>query len=264
MRERPPGRWPLIALLAGAAALAACDEEEEVAEDTPIVEVSRIGDIVWPPLAVREAGMAISEDPLAENNMVVLDMSGSMGEGGCSGDHRNRAEAAKEALFRWIAANPGDNIGLVSFASDGIALAVPLGRGEAHAERLVAEIEALIPGGGTPLASAMALGVEALERHAARQNGTGTYRLIVITDGEASSGESPRALVAEVAGNPANAIELHTIGFCIEGGHALNDPHAVFYADANSPEDLASGLEAVAGEAAAFDAGDISFEELTP
>jgi Mg-chelatase subunit ChlD len=198
---------------------------------------------------------------MAENNMIVLDLSGSMESGRCSGDARDRAEAAKAALLAWIAANPGDNIGLVTFSDRGTRLDAPLGRGETHAEQLVAAIETARPGGATPLRSAMEQALSALEAQARRQGGLGTYRLIVITDGEASEGESPDALVARIAGDPANPVELHTIGFCIGGDHSLNDPQAVFYTDANSPEQLSAGLEATQGEAAAFTT---AFEEIEP
>lgn len=267
----PSPARPLIAAAFAAALLAGCNDEDGEPEavvppETTRVSVAELGTVTWPaPTAPAEAAPRTGEsaDPFAENNMLVLDMSGSMGEGTCSGDHLNRAEAAKTAVLSWIAANPGDNVGLVSFSDDGIRLDVPLGRGEAHSRALVERIQSLVPRYDTPLLTAMEQAAQALEAQAARQGGLGAYRMIVITDGQASEGQDPAPLVARIADNAANMIELHTIGFCIEGGHTLNDPERVFYSNANSPEDLRSGLDATRGEAAAFDAA-TSFEDLTP
>ena len=125
-------------------------------------------------------------------------------------------------------------------------------------------IERLRPDRSTPLRDAMQMAQAELERQAARQGGTGAYRMIVITDGEASKGQEPGRIVANITENPANMIELHTIGFCIDGGHSLKDPERVFYTDANSPEALKAGLDATQGEAMGFDAATLDFEELQP
>lgn len=263
---------PLALALASMLALAGCfGEEEEGTEDAaaraelPDVAVSQLGQTAWPPAALLEEGAAsgVGTTPFAENNMIVLDMSGSMAESSCSGEYSNRSEAAKQALFAWLAANPGDNVGLVSFSNGSIDLNAPLGRGEAHSTGVVNSIRRLQPSDGTPLLSAMTLARQELENQAARQGGLGAYRMIVITDGEASRGENPEPLVRSIADNPANMIELHTIGFCITGSHALNDPGRVFYTSATSPEDLRAGLDATQGEANSFDPSTLSFEELS-
>jgi len=258
--------------LASSLALAGCFGEEEdnsgsavSRADLPDVAVSRLGQSVWPPISLDQdlPFASVGTTPFAENNMIVLDMSGSMGEPDCSGDYANRSEAAKQALFAWLSANPGDNVGLVSFSKGNIELNSPLGRGESHSTNVVNSIKSLEPKDGTPLLSAMTIARDELEKQAARQGGLGAYRMIVITDGEASRGQNPAPLVREIADNPSNMIELHTIGFCIGGNHALNDPGRVFYTSATSPEDLRAGLDATQGEANSFDASTISFEELS-
>ncbi|KUF08760.1 vWA domain-containing protein [Pseudoponticoccus marisrubri] len=259
-----PARRPVLSCLA-CLALAACFEEAPPKRNVPDIDVSGLGMAPWPPAGAAQAvdEPARAADPFAENNMIVLDMSGSMGESGCAGDHPNRAEAAKAALLSWIAANPGDNVGLVSFSADGTRLDFPLGRGAAHAEALVARIEALRADSNTPLLSAMRLAEAQLTRQAVLQGGTGAYRMIVITDGQASDGENPAPVVEGVFANPANMIEIHTIGFCIDGAHSLKDPDRVFYTDANSPDALRAGLDATRGEAADFDPAALDFEELS-
>jgi len=243
--------------------LAACFEDPP--PNVPDIDVSRLGTLAWPPVeAARSLGEIESEsDPFAENNMIVLDMSGSMGDTACAGDHRSRAAAAKSALLSWIAANPGDNVGLVSFSAAGTVLDFPLGRGEAHAKAVVARIRALKADRNTPLKTAMRMAEEQLTLQAVRQGGTGAYRMIVITDGQASENENPASVVEGVFENPANMIEVHTIGFCIDGDHSLKDPARVFYTNANSPEALRAGLDATSGEAADFDPTTFDFEELS-
>jgi hypothetical protein len=49
-------------------------------------------------------------------------------------------------------------------------------------------------------------------------------------------------------------VVLHTIGFCIDSDHVLNQPDKTFYASATDPEQLESSLKAVLAEAPVFDA----------
>ncbi|MDV7144137.1 VWA domain-containing protein [Tropicimonas sp. TH_r6] len=266
-------RLGLLALLS--LSLAACKEDapepdaqsapEVQRAPPPTVSVAVLGATQWPSdeIVAQVGEIETAADPFAENNMLVLDMSGSMEARECSGDdHSSRAEAAKTAVLTWLSANPGDNVGLVTFSADGTKLDFPLGQGSAHAEAIVNRIQSLQPKGGTPLLLAMNMGYEELAKQAVRQGGTGSYRLIVITDGEASKGHDPRDLVSRIASNPADMVELHTIGFCISGKHSLKDTDRVFYTDANSPADLKAGLDATQGETASFDAGNTTFEEL--
>lgn len=243
--------------------LAACYEDSPPPE-VPDINVSLLGTMPWPSEEfVQDIGeLEIASDSFAQNNMIVLDMSGSMANDGCAGNHDSRADAAKAALLSWISANPGDNVGLVSFSADGTVLDFPLGRGASHAEAVVARIQSLRADRGTPLKSAMRMAEEQLARQAMRQGGTGAFRMIVITDGQASDQENPRSVVEGVFSNPANMIEIHTIGFCIDGEHSLKDPARVFYTDANSPEALRAGLDATRGEASDFDPTTLDFEEL--
>ena len=268
----------LVAILA--LLLGACDDESGSSRDARSIEPVRIsvadaGNASWPPPDSRPDNVIETGGPesaMIENDMVVLDMSGSMADGSCAGSHNSRASAAKKALLSWISGKtngaagttgPSRNIGLVSFSNGEIALDAPLGSGAAHGQMLVDAIDALSPDGGTPLRSAMEAGMQELEAQGWRQGGAGTYRLIVITDGAADTGEDPGTLLDEILANPANPVEVYSIGFCIEGGHSLNDPNAVFYMDANSPEELASSLAATSAEASDFDPDDIEFEALT-
>lgn len=236
-------------------ALSGCQEEEAhpaKLSDPIRLDLSSLSASAWPDPDL-DTSIALGDiDPLTENTMIVLDMSGSMNGSECSGSYGNKAEAAKDVLLAWIAANPGPDIGLVAFSAGGVTT-IPLGQGDRHARNLVDTIRSLEPGGKTPLRSAMRRAEHDLETRALQQQGNGLYRMVVITDGEASAGENPSPLVDRIVLDPANMIEIHTIGFCISGGHSLNNAQTVFYTDANSPEDIAAGLAAVQGEAARFD-----------
>jgi Ca-activated chloride channel family protein len=47
---------------------------------------------------------------------------------------------------------------------------------------------------------------------------------------------------------------VHTIGFCIDSDHVLNQPNRTYYASATNPAELKQGLQAVLAESSVFDA----------
>ena len=185
-----------------------------------------------------------------DNYMVVLDMSGSMSTPQCAGAYESKAHAAKAAMERWLEGVPDEaNLGLIVFGKQGTSIRTPLGRN--NRPQFLDAVHQSSPEGGTPLQTAVAMAHQELERGARRQRGYGTYRLVVITDGEHSRGEDPREEVGRIAGNPANPIEIHTLGFCIEDS-ALNQPGTTIYRSAQNPEQLAEGLDSVLAESRSF------------
>ena len=52
--------------------------------------------------------------------------------------------------------------------------------------------------------------------------------------------------------NAATPIVLHTIGFCIDAKHSLNQPGRILYRQANDLEELRRGLQNVLAEAPSF------------
>jgi hypothetical protein len=57
--------------------------------------------------------------------------------------------------------------------------------------------------------------------------------------------------VDRILGNPANPVQIYTIGFCISES-ALNQPDRIIYQSANNPEELRKGLERVLAESTRF------------
>lgn len=251
--------------------LAACEDQggsERLVDDRSSeiiveIETARLDDAFqepWPP-AGDETVDRLDAEPTRDNVMLALDMSGSMDEHQCAGNFDSKAEAARTAFKAWVDTVPEEtNIGLAIFGPDGTRLAVPLGRSGAHRGELFQAVDATNPRGGTPLSDAVALARGELERQALYQQGYGTYRLVVITDGEHTNGYDPRAEVKMILANRNNPIEIHTIGFCIDDS-ALNLEGYTYYQSASNPDELKGGLENVLAEVEQFDPTD--FENLT-
>ena len=242
-------------LLSGALLIAACSDEPDAPPPAPSPSEmgwSAITTQQWPPRGGPSAGDTdLDVDPGRANLVVVLDMSGSMAESRCAGDHRDKATAARVAMGRWLESVPGDaNLGLVTFDASGVN--VPVVPATGNREAFLRAVGTTRAGGGTPLRSSLREAHDLLAAQARRQLGYGRYQLIVVTDGAHSSGEDPASVIETIVTNPANPVELHTIGFCIDDS-ALRRPGWVDYQSANNPAELAQGLSRVLAESTAFE-----------
>ena len=201
----------------------------------------------WPPSGKPDK---LARDLTARNFYVVLDGSGSMSERACMGDGRkmDQAKAALETFSKAVPRNA--NLGLMVFDSRGVQEQVPLALD--NRQDFLRQVSITAPSGGTPLRDAIALARQRLEDQARRQLGYGEYVLVVVTDGEASAGQDPRPVVNDMLAR--TPIIVHTIGFCINPKHSLNQPGRTVYKAANDRADLERGLEAALAEAPAFTA----------
>lgn len=206
----------------------------------------------WP--AIDQSGSTVIDSNLtAANYYVVVDGSGSMGESNCSGDSRDKMGAAKNALRTFFSNIPEDaNVGLFAFDLHATSERIALAKNTQN--DAIQYVNSMRVGGGTPLASAISSGVKALSHQAKKQLGYGEYHLVVITDGQASSGQDPSPVVKNMLAD--SPILLHTIGFCIGEQHSLNQPGYTLYQSANNPESLKSSLNAVLAEAPNFQVDD--------
>lgn len=248
-RDRHPiaHRGGALVTLAAMLMLTACVDNEPVIDTD---KWSAVTDRDWPPGEAPE-DLRLDGNLQRTNVAVVLDMSGSMGEDRCAGEHGTKAAAARAALAAWTQAVPRDaNIGLIAFNKGMIRTLVPLGTG--NRQRFIQAAGEIYPDGGTPLRSGMASAHRMLAERAHYQLGYGRYQVVMITDGEHSSGENPLPIVEDILNNPANPVEIHTIGFCIEDS-VLRQPGFVHYQSANDPEQLAAGLSSVLAESTQFD-----------
>jgi Ca-activated chloride channel homolog len=206
----------------------------------------RAADNTWP--AIDQAESVQSDNLGKKNYYLVFDGSGSMSERQCA-KGQSKIDVAKSAVIGFINKIPADaNIGLATFDVSGISERVLLGGG--NKENAIAQVRRIQAGGGTPLSTSIGRAYSALTTQAVKQLGYGEYHLVVITDGEATSGEDPKNVVRTLLNQ--SPVVVHTIGFCIGSGHSLNQAGYTFYKSANNPEQLAMGLESVLAEAPDF------------
>jgi Ca-activated chloride channel homolog len=192
------------------------------------------------------------EASLTRNFYFIVDGSGSRSEAlnkQCQGDKRfgSRLEGAKWAVEQFIPLVPRDvNLGLWTFDANGNSERLPLGP-ESRAQFLTA-VQKIKAGGRTPLTESIEQGVNRLVQQRDKQLGYGEFRLIVVTDGEATG----RALPQAVAYARERRIPIYTIGLCIGAQHELRQ-YSVSYRAADSIEALRRGLEETLAETNVFD-----------
>lgn len=200
----------------------------------------------WPP--ARDKDAALAGDLFAKNYYVVFDASGSMNEKGCSGGD-TKIRAAKAALASFAQSVPAQaNLGLLVFDGSGVREWLPLGaRNRDQFTRLVNEVRA---NGGTPLKESVRQAYAKLQEQGAKQLGYGEYHLVIVTDGQADSGQDPTPDVNKLLAE--SPVVVQTIGFCIGTTHSLNQAGRTIYRAAENPEELKQGLADVLAEAPQF------------
>jgi hypothetical protein len=178
-----------------------------------------------------------------------FDMSGSMNRD-CSG--KRKIDGAKEAVTRFMKNIPDDvNIGLMLLGTrsgDDYAEALPIASG--NKEEFLKIINTLQPSGGTPLGEALLASVDKIVEQYKKQLGYGTYRIIIITDGEQTGIDlkQPCNYLAQ-----HGFIGLYSIGLCMKSSHTLKK-YSLSYRDANNYEELEQALVEATAESDVFDA----------
>lgn len=179
-----------------------------------------------------------------DNVVIVLDSSGSMGRP-LPGTGMDKMTAAKAALKQVLSSVPQEtHIGLLVFSSQGVSdeWIYPLGpRDDA---RLMNAIDLPRPGYGTPLGVYLKKGADRLLQERAKQFGYGTFRLLVVTDGEAEDQKLVDRYTPELI---ARGIKVDVIGVAMNQRHTLaTKVHS--YRSANDPASLKQALAEVFGE----------------
>jgi Ca-activated chloride channel family protein len=192
------------------------------------------------------------EASLTRNFYVIFDGSGSMAESlnkQCKGDKRfgSRLEGAKWAVEQFLPLVPQEvNLGLWIFDADGNSERVVLGPDTR--DKFLIAVKKTRAGGNTPLTESIEQGVNRLVQQRDKQLGYGEFRLVVVTDGEATGRPLPQA----VAYARERHIPIYTIGLCLGAGHELRK-YSVSYRAADSIEALKRGLEETLAETNVFD-----------
>jgi uncharacterized protein YegL len=179
-----------------------------------------------------------------DNVVIVLDASGSMA-GRLPGSNLDKMTAAKAALKQVLKSVPENtHIGLLVFSAKGVETDWLYPLGPRDDARLMQAIDRPQPGGGTPLGAYLKKGTDRLLQERAKQFGYGTFRLLVVTDGEAGDQDLVERYTPEVI---ARGIKVDVIGVAMNQRHTLaTRVHS--YRSANDPASLQRAIAEVFGE----------------
>lgn len=189
-----------------------------------------------------------TESKSIDNVVVVLDASGSMREK-IRGTNQTRMEMAKSAIIRVLEqVSPTTNVGILVFSGGRKAAGdwvVPLGPVRIDAIR--AALSPIQPDGGTPLGEYMRQGADRLLQQRQLQLGYGSFRLLVVTDGEESAPQMVDRFLPEVL---SRGINVNVIGLDMKSGHSLATK-VNSYKSAQNASELVSAMKAVFAEVGA-------------
>ncbi len=193
---------------------------------------------------------------IQDNVVIVLDASGSMKQK-MRGTNIKKMDAAKDALKAVLQnVSPNTHIGLLVFSSKNLKndWAYPLGPRDE--QELIKAIDLPIANRGTPLGEYIKIGADRLLEAREGQYGYGTYRLLIVTDGDANDPELVDRYTPEVL---ARGITMDVIGVDMEQDHTLATM-AHSYRRANDPASLEQAIREVFAELST-DTGDFSMDE---
>ncbi len=178
--------------------------------------------------------------------VIVLDASGSMKDA-MPGGQGSKMAAAKTALKTVLAQiPPSTHLGLLVFSARNIKDPWVYPLGPRRDDPLTAAIDGLEPYGNTPLGRYLKQGADRLLEDRAAQFGYGTYRLLVVTDGEAQDQDLVDRYAPEVL---ARGITMDVIGVAMRQDHTLaRKAHS--YRRANDAASLQRAVAEVLAEVA--------------
>lgn len=205
-----------------------------------------------------------ADDIHKDNIVVILDASGSM-QDKFSGDRtKSKMEAAKAALQEVLAKVPDDTwIGLLVFSGANIRNEWVYPLGEKDTQQLIAAINLPQPGGGTPLGKYIRIGANRLLEERAKQYNYGNYRLLIVTDGEASDAAQVEYYTPEILNRQ---IRVDVIGVDMETDHMLAKV-VDSYRRADNPGELVAAVSEIlaeTGDTVTDVDGEDAFEYIAP
>src|SRR5262245_13600114 len=179
-----------------------------------------------------------------DNVVIVLDSSGSMANT-MPGSRIDKMTAAKAALKQVLKSVPQNtHIGQLVFSAKGADTDWFYPLGPRDDLKLTQAIDRPLPGSGTPLGKYIKKGADRLLEERAKQSGYGTFRLIIVTDGEADDQREVDRYTPEVI---ARGITVDAIGVAMNERHTLAiRVHS--YRSANDPASLKRAVAEAFGE----------------
>lgn len=215
---------------------------------------------LWSSLLVIGTMSSAFGDLLTNNVVVVLDSSGSMSSK-MGTSSMKKMDAAKEALIEVLKQTPADTqIGLLVFSAKSSEEEWLYPLGPRDDERLIQAIRLPVPGYKTPLGEYIKKGADRLLKEREKQFGYGTYRLLIVTDGEA---DDPELVDRYVRDTRTRGVVIDAIGVDMDQAHTLaTQVHS--YRSANDPQSLKQAVSEVFAEVAgdASDGTALEFFEL--
>jgi hypothetical protein len=199
---------------------------------------------------------AVAADVNTDNVVIVLDGSGSMAE---RMQGTVKMDAAKQALAEVVKTLPeSTHLGLLVFTKNARHRGWVYPLGPRNDAEFLKALRPIGPSGGTPLGAYIKIGADRLLEQREKQLGYGTYRLLVVTDGEASDGDLTDRFVPEVV---ARGIVIDAIGVDMKRDHTLaTRVHS--YRSASDPGSLKQALAEVLAEVPAGGAADSAAGEF--
>ena len=204
------------------------------------------------------------DDIHKDNIVVILDASGSM-QDKFSGDRtKSKMEAAKAALQQVLANIPdGTQIGLLVFSGANIHSEWVYPLGPKDTEKLITAIHLPQPSGDTPLGRYIRIGANRLLEQREKQYNYGNYRLLVVTDGEASDTDKVKHYTPEILNRQ---IRIDVIGVDMKTDHMLANV-VDGYRKADNPGELVAAVSQILAETGGTGTdvgGEDAFEYIAP
>ena len=204
------------------------------------------------------------DDIHKDNIVVILDASGSM-QDKFSGDRtKSKMEAAKAALQEVLANIPDDTqIGLLVFSGANVYNEWVYPLAPKDTEKLIAAIHLPQPSGDTPLGKYIRIGANRLLEQREKQYNYGNYRLLIVTDGEASDADKVKHYTPEILNRQ---IRIDVIGVDMKTDHMLAKV-VDSYRKADNPGELVAAVSQIlaeTGDTGTDVGGEDAFEYIAP
>ncbi|MYA99469.1 VWA domain-containing protein [Candidatus Poribacteria bacterium] len=204
------------------------------------------------------------DDIHKDNIVVILDASGSM-QDKFSGDRtKSKMEAAKAALQEVLSKVPDDtHIGLLVFSGANIRNEWVYPLGPKDTQQLIAAIHLPQPSGNTPLGKYIRIGANRLLEQREKQYNYGNYRLLVVTDGEASDTDKVKHYTPAILNRQ---IRIDVIGVDMKTDHMLANV-VDGYRKADNPGELVAAVSQIlaeTGDTGTDVGGEDAFEYIAP
>lgn len=203
-------------------------------------------------LAVIGMAFPVAAQSYHDSVVIILDGSGSM-SGRFGPDKLIKMEAARSALKKVLLQVPeSTHVGLLVFNRDYARNQWAMPLGPRNTEAITKTLDSLRAGGGTPLGRYLKLGADRLLEERKAQYGYGTYRLLVVTDGEAGDRRLMERYTPDIV---SKGIIVDVIGVDMKQNHTLaKQVHS--YRRADDPDALAKALVDVFAEVGGDDSAD--------